>query len=72
MSRSPRAFSRPGVASAKADAPSAVRFYSMKITEGVRKYAAEQELSEDEALRAGMEQKSREFRETGAEIHSEA
>ncbi len=47
-------------------------FCSMKITEDVRKYAAEQELSEDEALRTGMEQKSREFSEAGAEIYSKA
>jgi phosphomethylpyrimidine synthase len=38
----------------------------------VRKYAAEQELSKDEALEAGMEQKSREFMEAGAEIYSKA
>ncbi len=47
-------------------------FCSMKITEDVRKYAAEQELSEDEALRAGMEQKALEFAEAGAEIYSKA
>jgi phosphomethylpyrimidine synthase len=45
-------------------------FCSMKITEDVRKYAAEQELSEEKALRAGMEQKAREFTEAGAEIYS--
>jgi phosphomethylpyrimidine synthase len=45
-------------------------FCSMKITADVRKYAAEQNLSEDEALRAGMEQKSREFHETGAEVYA--
>ena len=33
----------------------------MKITEDVRKYAAEQKLCEDDVLKAGMEQKSREF-----------
>jgi phosphomethylpyrimidine synthase len=44
----------------------------MKITEDVRKFAAEQKLSEDEALRAGMEQKSREFSESGSEIYSKA
>ncbi len=38
----------------------------------VRKYAAEQQLSEDQALRAGMEQKSQEFAEAGAEIYSKA
>jgi phosphomethylpyrimidine synthase len=42
---------------------------SMKITD-VRKFAAEQKLSEEEAVRAGMEQKSREFTEAGAEIYS--
>ena len=44
----------------------------MKITEDVRKYAVEQELSESEALQAGMEQKSQEFAEAGAEIYSKA
>jgi phosphomethylpyrimidine synthase len=47
-------------------------FCSMKITEDVRKYAAEQEMSEDQALQAGMEQKAREFTEAGAEIYSKA
>ena len=42
--------------------------YSMKITEDVRKYATEQELSEDKTLQAGMEQKAREFTGAGAEI----
>ena len=45
-------------------------FCSMKITEDVRKFAAEQKLSEAEALKAGMEQKAREFAEAGAEIYS--
>jgi phosphomethylpyrimidine synthase len=44
----------------------------MKITEDVRKFAAEQKLSEGKALRAGMEQKSREFSESGSEIYSKA
>jgi phosphomethylpyrimidine synthase len=47
-------------------------FCSMKITEDVRKYAAEQELTEDDALKAGMEQKSREFAQAGAELYSKA
>ena len=47
-------------------------FCSMKITEDVRKYAAEQGLSEDEARRAGMEEKSREFSEKGAELYAKA
>ena len=45
-------------------------FCSMRITEDVRKFAAEQELSESEALQAGLEQKAREFSEAGAEIYS--
>jgi phosphomethylpyrimidine synthase len=47
-------------------------FCSMRITEDVRKYAAEQNLSEADALRVGMEQKAREFKEAGAEIYSQA
>jgi hypothetical protein len=38
------------------------------ITEDVRKYAAEQVISEDEALKKGMEEKSKEFVEKGAEV----
>ena len=44
----------------------------MKFTEDVRKYAAEQELSESEAVQAGMDQKTREFAEAGAEIYLKA
>jgi phosphomethylpyrimidine synthase len=47
-------------------------FCSMKITEDVRKYAAEQSLSDDEALQAGLEQKAREFHEAGSEIYTSA
>ncbi len=43
---------------------------SIKITEDVRKFAAQQNLSDDEALKAGMEQKAREFAEAGSEIYS--
>jgi len=42
----------------------------MKITEDVRKFAAEQKVSEEEALRVGLEQKSAEFVEKGAEIYA--
>ena len=42
----------------------------MKITEDVRKYAAEQGVSEEEALKKGMEEKAREFVEKGAEIYT--
>jgi len=47
-------------------------FCSMRITEDVRKFAAEQKLSEEDALHAGMEQKAKEFAEKGAEIYSKA
>jgi hypothetical protein len=42
----------------------------VKITEDVRKFAAEQKLSEEEAVRAGMEQKAKEFLEKGSEIYA--
>ena len=45
---------------------------SMKIMEDVRKYAEEQKLSEQEALAKGMEEKSREFVEKGAELYAKA
>ncbi|SFK14986.1 hydroxymethylpyrimidine synthase [Nitrosomonas aestuarii] len=45
-------------------------FCSMKITQDVRDYAAKQGVSEDEALKQGMEQKSAEFKEKGAEIYN--
>ncbi len=44
-------------------------FCSMKITEDVRKYAAEQGLSEQDALQKGMEDKSKEFVTQGAEVY---
>ena len=47
-------------------------FCSMKITEDVRKYAAEQAISEEEALQRGMEEKSKEFVESGAEVYTAA
>ncbi len=45
-------------------------FCSMKITQDVRDYAANQGVAEDEALKVGMAQKSAEFKEKGAEIYS--
>ena len=45
-------------------------FCSMKITEDVRKYAAEQGIAEEEALKQGMEEKSREFVEKGVEVYA--
>jgi phosphomethylpyrimidine synthase len=47
-------------------------FCSMKITEDVRKYAAEQALSEEEAIQRGLEEKSKEFVEAGAEVYTKA
>ena len=47
-------------------------FCSMKITEDVRKYAAEQGLAEAAAIEAGMAAKSREFVEKGAEVYAKA
>ena len=45
-------------------------FCSMKITQDVRDYAAKQGVTEDEALQQGMTEKSKEFKEQGAEIYS--
>lgn len=47
-------------------------FCSMKITEDVRKYAAEQAISEEDALKKGMEEKSKEFAAQGAEVYARA
>jgi len=47
-------------------------FCSMKITEDVRKYAAEQGIADEEALKKGMEAKSKEFVEKGAEVYAKA
>ena len=45
------------------------QFCSMKITQDVRDFAASLGLEEDEALEKGMEQKSAEFKEAGAQIY---
>ncbi len=45
-------------------------FCSMKITEDVRKYAAEQGLAEEEAVKQGLVEKAKEFVEGGAEVYS--
>ena len=47
-------------------------FCSMKITEDVRKYAAEKGYTEGEALQEGMHEKSAEFTNQGAEVYSKA
>jgi phosphomethylpyrimidine synthase len=38
----------------------------------IRKYAAEQGIAEEEALRKGREEKSKEFVEKGAEVYAKA
>jgi hypothetical protein len=42
---------------------------SIKISEYVRQYAAEQCIAEEEALAKGMEEKSKEFAEAEAEVY---
>ena len=44
-------------------------FCSMKITEDVRKYAAEKGVAEAEALAKGLEDKSKEFAEKGNDVY---
>ncbi len=44
-------------------------FCSMKITQDVRDFAAQQGVSEDEALKKGMEEKAVEFVKSGAEVY---
>ena len=46
--------------------------FPMKPTEGVHKYAAEQVIAEEEALKKGMEAKSKELVEKGAEVYAKA
>src|SRR5437870_5740896 len=45
-------------------------FCSMRISEDVRRYAAEQGISENEALEKGLKEKSAEFVEKGAELYA--
>src|SRR6058998_3638991 len=47
-------------------------FCSMKITEDVRKYAAERELTDAEAIEEGLKQKATEFTKAGSEIYAKA
>ncbi|MBL8465898.1 MAG: phosphomethylpyrimidine synthase ThiC, partial [Thauera sp.] len=44
-------------------------FCSMKITQDVRDFAAQQGIDEAEALKKGMEEKSIEFVKSGAEVY---
>ena len=45
-------------------------FCSMKITDDVRRYAAEKGLTDAEAIEKGMREKSAEFNSNGAEVYS--
>ena len=45
-------------------------FCSMKITEDVRKYAAQQGIEESAAIKQGLREKAEEFQHAGAEIYS--
>jgi phosphomethylpyrimidine synthase len=47
-------------------------FCSMRITDDIRKYAAENNLTDAAALEAGMAEKSKEFTEQGGEVYSKA
>ena len=42
----------------------------VKITEDVRKYAAERGLTDAEAIQSGMQEKTKEFLENGAEVYA--
>ena len=42
----------------------------VKITEDVRKYAAEQGIAEEAAIEEGLKQKATEFTKSGAEIYA--
>ena len=42
----------------------------VKITEDVRKYAAQQGIDESAAIEQGLREKAKEFQQTGAEIYA--
>ncbi len=42
----------------------------MKITEDIRRFAEEKGLTDQEALSAGMEEKSQEFQDKGLNVYS--
>jgi len=44
----------------------------VKITEEVRKYAAEHGVTENQAIEFGMKDKSKEFTEKGSELYAKA
>ena len=48
------------------------KFCSMKISDDIRRFAAERGLAEADALEAGMDEKAREFRQAGGELYVSA
>jgi phosphomethylpyrimidine synthase len=42
----------------------------VRITEGVRKFAAKQGVAESEAIESGLQVKKKEFLEKGAEVYA--
>lgn len=52
--------------------PEGRALWEINARQDVRRYAAEQSLSDEQALQTGMEQKAREFSNAGAEIYSKA
>lgn len=47
------------------------KFCSMKITQNVRDYAAKQNLSEEDAVQAGMDAMSKEYHKQGKQLYKE-
>ena len=45
-------------------------FCSMRITEDVRRYAAERGITEESAIEQGLKQKGTEFKKSGAELYA--
>jgi phosphomethylpyrimidine synthase len=45
-------------------------FCSMRITEDVRRYAAEKGIAESQAIESGMQEKRKEFAKSGAEVYT--
>ncbi len=45
------------------------KFCAMRISDDVRKFAAEHGTAPEQAIALGMEEKAREFREAGGEIY---
>ena len=47
-------------------------FCSMRITEDVRRYAQEQGLSDEAAVKQGLEEKTAEFIEKGSDVYAKS